>query len=136
MCLNAMTIKVIGGSTTRPSRHLLESHTKKTCKYSKDLAPLFATESRLPVLVAAPSKPAKAADGNEPDEADIELWKEEIKEELAKRRKCALCSNLTAIQVIIWGQCSERGHEGQSQVTTGIRRGQDCGRRLQVVVSR
>ena len=62
----------------------LESHSKKTFKYSKDLAPLFATDSRLPVL-ATPPKSAKTAEGKEPDEADIELWKEEIKE-LAKRK--------------------------------------------------
>ena len=83
----------------------LESHAKKTFKYSEDLlAPLFATESRLPVL-ATPPKPTKTTDGKEPDEADIELWREEIKE-LAKRKR-ALQSNLSTIQASIWGQCSE-----------------------------
>ena len=58
----------------------LESHSKKTFKYSEDLAPhLFATNTHLPVL-ATPPKPTKTADGKEPDKADIELWKEEIKE--------------------------------------------------------
>ena len=83
----------------------LESHAKKMFKCSKDLAPLFATQPRLPLLVAPP-KPAKTSEGKEPDEGDVELWREEIKE-LAKRKRI-LHSNLSAIQeAIIWGQCSE-----------------------------
>ena len=50
----------------------LESHAKKTFKYSEDRAPLFATETRLPVL-ATPPKPTETAEGKEPDEVDFEL---------------------------------------------------------------
>jgi hypothetical protein len=49
-----------------------ESHAKKTLKCVEDLAPLFATESRLPVL-AVPATPAKTADGKEPSKGEIEL---------------------------------------------------------------
>ena len=82
----------------------LEGLVKKTLKNSEDLKPLFATESTLPVL-PTPPKPTKGPDGKEPDDADVELWKEEIKA-LAKQKR-VLRSNLSAIHAIIWGQCSE-----------------------------
>jgi hypothetical protein len=82
----------------------LENLVKKTIKNSEDLKPLFAAESKLPEL-PTPPKPTKGPDGKEPDDADIELWKEEIKA-LAKRKQ-TLRSNLSAVQAIIWGQCSE-----------------------------
>jgi hypothetical protein len=73
----------------------LENYSKKkTFKFSKDLVPLFATESRLPVI-ATPPKPTRTADGKEPDDAYIV----EVKE-LAKRKR-ALQSNLAVIQAIM-----------------------------------
>ena len=81
-----------------------ENYVKKTLKFSEDLSPLFATDSKLPEI-EKPAKPGKTADGKDPDEADIEIWKEEVKE--MNKRKRVLRSNLSAMHAIIWGQCSE-----------------------------
>ena len=80
-------------------------YVKKTLKFSEDLlVPLFATESRLPE-VEKPPRPGMTADGKEPDEVDIEIWKDEVKEVIMRKR--ALHSTLSAIHAIVWGQCSE-----------------------------
>jgi hypothetical protein len=59
----------------------LEGHVKKSMKYPEDLAPLFATDCKLPVL-QKPPRPAKVGD-KEPDEAD---WR-------YGRKICAICRN-------------------------------------------
>ena len=81
----------------------LEGHAKKTMKYPQDLAPLFAGECKLPVL-EKPPRPAKVGD-KEPDEADLEIWKEDLRD-LSKRKR-VLRGSLSAIHAVIWGQCSE-----------------------------
>jgi hypothetical protein len=53
---------------------VLGNYVKETLKFvSEDLAPLFATESRLPE-VEKPPRPGKMADGKDPDEVDIKIW--------------------------------------------------------------
>jgi hypothetical protein len=78
----------------------LEGYVKKNLKYAEDLAPLFATESKLPVLVEKPEKP-----GDNADKVDLEIWKEDIRD--LSKRKGVLHGNLAAIHAVIWGQCSE-----------------------------
>jgi hypothetical protein len=48
-------------------------------------------------------KPAKP--GDDADEVDLEIWKEDIRD-LSKRKR-VLRGNLAAVQAVIWGQCSE-----------------------------
>ena len=93
----------------------LQGHVKKTMKHPEDLASLFVTECRMPVLVRPPkpvaAPPAPAGDGDtaaadtEDIEADIELWKEDLR--ALSKRKSVLRGNLSAIHAVIWGQCSE-----------------------------
>jgi hypothetical protein len=77
----------------------LKGYVKKTLKYAADLASLFAIEPKLPVL-ERPIKP-----GDDANESDLELWKED-KRNLSKRRR-VLRGNLAVVQAVIWGQCSE-----------------------------
>ena len=77
----------------------LEEYTRKYLKYPEDLMPLFAVEGSQPILTKPPDP------GEDADEGDKELWKEDIKD-LSKRRR-VLRGNLMAIQAVIWGQCSE-----------------------------
>ena len=93
----------------------LQGHVKKTMKHPEDLASLFATECRMPVLVRPPkpvaAPPAPAGDGDtaaadtEDIEAEIEIWKEDLR--ALSKRKSVLRGNLSAIHAVIWGQCSE-----------------------------
>jgi hypothetical protein len=95
----------------------LQGHVKKTMKYPEDLASLFASECRMPVLVRPPKPvpppPVPAAEGeaaqaaldNEEFEADLEVWKADLHE--LSKRKTTLRGNLSAIHAVIWGQCSE-----------------------------
>ena len=92
----------------------LESHAKMTFKYSEDLAPLFATESRIPVL-PTPHKPSKDTDGKETNEADIELWKEVINE-LAKRKRALRPQQPLGHSGDHLGSM-QQSHEGSHQVT-------------------
>jgi hypothetical protein len=81
----------------------------------EDLASLFAAECRMPVLVrppkpvAAPTAQAgdsdTAAADTEDIEAEIEIWKEDLR--ALSKRKSVLRGNLSAIHAVIWGQCSE-----------------------------
>ena len=95
----------------------LQGYVKKTMQYPEDLASLFASECYMPVLVRLP-KPipppvVPAAEGEAPvaapddddNEADIEVWKADLRELL--KRKTTLRGNLSAIHAVIWGQCSE-----------------------------
>lgn len=77
----------------------LEGYAKKNLKYAEDLAPLFATDMKLPEL----EKPMKPGEGA--DETDLAIWNEDIRD-YAKRKR-ALRGNLAAIHAVIWGQCSE-----------------------------
>jgi hypothetical protein len=86
-------------------------------KYPEDLASLFASECRMPVLVrppkpvppptvpAAAGEAAPDAPDDEEVEADIEVWKADLRE--LSKRKTTLRGNLSAIHAVIWGQCSE-----------------------------
>jgi hypothetical protein len=76
----------------------LEGYVKKSLKYAEDLAPLFAIEPKLPIL----DKPMKP--GENADEVNLEIWKEDICD-LSKRRR-ALRVNLAAVQAVIWGSAA------------------------------
>ena len=94
----------------------LQGHVKKTMKNPEDLASLFATVCRMPVLirpprpVAAPPAPTGDGDTAAADTEDIkaeidEIWKEDLR--ALSKRKSVLRGNLSAIHAVIWGQCSE-----------------------------
>ena len=77
----------------------LAEYTKKTIKYSEDLAPLFGDTIMLPTL-------------DEPDDPDPDanqtqtlIWNEEVKEYVKRTRQ--LRGSLATIYAVAWGQCSE-----------------------------
>ena len=91
----------------RKTVEALECYVKKTMKYPEDLAPLFATDSTLPVL-AKPPRPLPVPPATVAAEDDIEIWKEDLRH--LSKRKNVLRGNLSAIHAVIWGQCSEAMH--------------------------
>lgn len=77
----------------------LESHVKKSCKFPRDLTPLFAEEMKEPTVVK-PKALAPTA-----DEVDKAIWGEEIKTYI--KRSQELQNNFAIIHAVAWGQCSE-----------------------------
>ena len=77
----------------------LEGYVNKSCKFPQDLAPLFATEMKEPILVRPERLPADA------DEVDKAIWAEELKGFV--KRSAELLANFVHIHSVVWGQCSE-----------------------------
>jgi Zinc knuckle len=77
----------------------LESHVKKSLKYSEDLAPLFAETMATPTI-AKPGEPDASA-----TKTEEMIHVEEVKEYVKRTR--TLKSNMATVYAVVWGQCSE-----------------------------
>ena len=77
----------------------LGEYTKKTLKYSEDLALLFVDPIALPTL-NEPADPDPNA-----NQTQTLIWNEEVKEYVKRARQ--LRGNLATLYAVMWGQCSE-----------------------------
>ena len=77
----------------------LESHVKKSLKYSEDLATLFAETMATP-KIDMPTEPDASA-----SKTEEMFYVEEVKEFVKRSRQ--IKSNLATVHAIVWGQCSE-----------------------------
>jgi hypothetical protein len=77
----------------------LGEYTKKTLRYSEDLAPLFANLIALPTLGEPNNLDPNA------NQTQMLIWNKEIKEYVKHARQ--LQGNLATIYAVTWGQCSE-----------------------------
>ena len=77
----------------------LESHVKKSLKYSEDLAPLFAETMATPTI-AKPGEPDASA-----TKTEEMIHVEEVKEYVKRTR--TLKSNMATVYAVVWEQCSK-----------------------------
>ena len=77
----------------------LQSHVKKSLKYPRDLALLFALTMAEPVI-GMPQKP-----GVNPRQTEEMIYMEQVKQYV--KHESQLACNKAATHVVIWGQCSE-----------------------------